>query len=231
MTTPSPKPSAPEHLLGLEYDRPDAAVLSTPDEEMLLWANHLAPLYATLPEREPSPALWARVLGSSYRRDRDRGLYAWQALAAALAVLSIGLAIQLTFARRPPVAAPALAAESGVPLTAEKPILTAGLAGAAAEPGRLAFVMATVEGGKAIRSSPATAKPQAGRTYHLWVVAPEYRVFIGVVSPDIQHSVTVPENARALLKDGARLEVSLDQTIEAPFQPGLIVASGDLIGL
>ncbi len=227
MTQPDPLPLTPEYFLGLEERSQDTAALSTPDKDTLIWAEHLAPLYAALPERRPSPALWDRILRSSalnVHPGRGR-VWVWQGLAAAFGLLSIGLGVILT-SERLAVSSPQVPPIASAP--AAQPALTAGLQGSAAEPGRLAFVMAASEGGAFIRSSPATARPVPGRTYHLWIVAPEWRTFVGVVSPEIQHSIPVPERARALLIDGAQLEVSLDATAEPPFQPGRIVASGSL---
>lgn len=220
----------PEAHLGLTAGPRQASLPDTPDQETLRWAEHLAPLYAGLPERAPSEKLWPRILRSATRSGAKPGVWIWQAVAAAFALLSVGLGLQLA-SREPAAVAPSATAPATAPPEASGIVLTANLSGAAAEPGRLAFVLTTVEGGEAIRSAPATAQARGGHTYHLWVVASDHRAFVGVVSPEIVHSVPVPANIRPLLVDGARLEVSLDESSEAPFQPGLIVASGSLATL
>lgn len=221
-------PAAEAHL-GLEGLGIDPRAVETPDAETLAWADHLAPLYAVLPETRPSPALWDRIHRSTVARARPSlwaGPRVWQAIAAGLGVITVGLALQLaTIAGRP---APTAPEPVSAPVVDNTPVLTAALSGAAAQPGRLAFVMATSDEGAVIQSSPGTARSIAGRTYHLWLVGADHRVFVGRLNPDIQHSVDVPVAARALVHEGARLEVSLDPGDTPPFQPGLIVASGQL---
>jgi anti-sigma-K factor RskA len=226
-TPPEPPPSAIEAHLGLEDAVPDDQARSTPDPETLAWADHLAPLYAVLPHTTPSAGLWGRIERSTVVRAR-RSFFArpvvWQALAAVFAAVSVGLALQLAAVRTPEAAPPPVAA----PAVAPPPVLTAAMTGSAAQPGRLAFVMATSDEGAVIQSSPGTAQPVEGRSYNLWLVGPEYRVFVGRLDPTVQHSVPVPVASRDLVHEGARLEVSLDPGDTPPFQPGLIVASGQL---
>lgn len=225
-TTPEPPPSIIETHLGLEDPLSDDQAQSTPDTETLAWADHFAPLYGVLPAATPSAGLWGRIERSTVVRAR-RSFFArpvvWQAIAAVFAVVSVGLALQLAAVRTPVVAPPVAA-----PPVEATPVLTAALTGAAAQPGRLAFVMATSDEGAVIQSSPGTAQPVEGRTYHLWLVGPEYRVLVGRLDPTVQHSVPVPVASRDLVHEGARLEVSLDSGDAPPFQPGLIVASGQL---
>jgi anti-sigma-K factor RskA len=226
-TPPEPPPSAIEAHLGLEDAVPDDQARSTPDPETLAWADHLAPLYAVLPDAAPSAGLWGRIERATVVRAR-RSFFArpvvWQALAGVFAAVSVGLALQLAAVRTPVGAPPPAAAPAATPPS----VLTAAMTGSAAQPGRLAFVMATSDEGAVIQSSPGTAQPVEGRSYNLWLVGPEHRVFVGQLSPVVQHSVPVPQTARALLHEGARLEVSLDAAGQPPFQPGLVVASGEL---
>jgi len=229
MTTPDPEHSAIEAHLGLIDDAQTEEALATPDAGTLAWADHLSPLYAALPPAQPSARLWQRIDRSTRpRSSSSTGPWVWQALAAGLAVLSLGLAWQLVARPQPAVPVPVAQVEE-TPVPA--PILTAGLAGAAADPGRLAFVMATADDGAFIRSAPATARTVPGRTYNLWLVAPDQKIFVGHVSAEIQHSVPVPARLRGLIHEGARLEVSLDTGDQPPFQPGLIVASGELTAI
>jgi len=229
MTPTDPEQSAIEAHLGLVDDAGTEEALTTPDAETLAWADHLSPFYAALPPVQPNPRLWQRIERSSRPRSApSTGPWMWQALAAGLAVVSLGLGWQLVSRPQPAVSFPAAQiAEAPAPA----PILTAGLAGAAAEPGRLAFVMATADDGAFIRSAPATARTVPGRTYNLWLVAPDQKIFVGHVSAEIQHSVPVPVPLRGLIHEGARLEVSLDAGDQPPFQPGLIVASGELTAI
>lgn len=227
MTASDSPQSTIETHLGLEVDVRDEDSLSTPDAETLAWADHLSPLYAALPATRADERLWRRIARSSFPRPAIVARpWVWQALAAGLATICIGLAWQL--ATRPPLSVPSPAAPVA---PAPAPILTAGLAGVAAEPGRLAFVMATADEGAFIRSAPATARTVPGRTYNLWLVAQDHNVFVGQVSAEIQHSVPVPVALRAMIHEGARLQVSLDRGDRPPLQPGIIVASGELTAI
>ncbi|TRW14963.1 anti-sigma factor domain-containing protein [Glacieibacterium frigidum] len=200
-------------------DRPDAATLG--------WVRRLLPLYERLPAAPVDMAIWERIDRSLSPAavPQARPERRWQIATAAFAALAAGLAAILILGRPASIIAPPAA-----PQQLLQP-LTAALLGEGGGAARPAFVVATTPGGGALRSNPGSAPEVRGHSYHLWAVTPGGHVYLGTVSPKISHSLIVPDQARALLQNGAALVISLDPATKPPAQPGRVVAEGQLARL
>ncbi|KTT75491.1 anti-sigma factor [Sphingomonas endophytica] len=230
--TPDDRALAAELVLGLLDDAEQAAARARMlsdrafAAEVAHWQAWLMPLAHGWPEEAPPPALEPRIMAAIDTPLPGATRRGW-ARAAGLAAVALAAAIVALVAGPFHTSAPAPAP---APAVGERPALLAALAvtdGQQAE-GRGALAVAIEPEAGVVRVSPGAGVP-ARRSAELWAIA-EGRapVSLGLLAADGTSRVTVPAAARALLRSGVTLAVSVEPEGGSPTgaPTGPVVAAG-----
>ena len=189
-------------------------------EEVERWSHQLAGFAARVPEVEPAPAVWPRIR-DRIEPGRSRSPSAvprwWRALAAVTSLAAIVLAVALISVQQPPVFAPQVAV----------------LKDDQARTGWVVSVAPGKSGRPELRALVEGAAPIPDRVFELWALpgAGAPPVSLGLLPAQGEAVLSVSEQVRPLLEQGAALAVSLEPPGGSPTgQPtGPVLYQGKLI--
>jgi anti-sigma-K factor RskA len=192
-------------------------------EEVERWSEQLAGFAASVPEAPPAPAVWSRIRDriepSRMRSAAPAALRWWRTLAAVASLAAIVLAIALIARGPPAVIAPQVA------LLKDEQARTGWVLSLA--PGR--------SGRPELRAIVEGAAPIADRAFELWALpgAGAAPVSLGLLPAQGDAVLSVPEQVRPILEQGAALAVSVEPPGGSPTgQPtGPILYQGKLISI